>query len=178
MPGQPPNDRLQVSIQAWLSRQGFPQSGSWWRRLLLIHALRSDKRCLNSSPDLLVIEIPAERPATSKAVQVPRLLPSSFGVPGSSSGLTTHMGEEEAKQRGHQPGHHRVLMLTWEHGRRGAWWGAGTVLQRAPCSTKLWFSAPQPHVPDHGQTPDQADTCRASRQAPRLATAQNGAGKP
>lgn len=61
-PGQPLRARQQISVQAgmWRQRQSVPQSRSWWRRFLLVHVFRSDKQGFNSSPDLLVIEIPVE----------------------------------------------------------------------------------------------------------------------
>lgn len=141
-----------------MSRQYFPQSRSWWRRFLLFHVLRSDKWRLNSSPDLLVIEISVEearhiwRSASPMTPPLPILECQK-----ASSDLTTYMWEEQANRRGWLGTHseRRVSWQTRTNMRDGA--GKGDIVGDqarfgfcwAPC-TKLWAD-PRSSWHLHGQ---------------------------
>lgn len=131
-------------------RQYFPQSRSWWGRFLLFHVLRSDRRCLNSSPDLPVTEIPAENSSLpilecQKSITGPHHL--HVGQRGKMQGLAG-----DTRGWGH----------TWQTQTRD---GAGRGTQRAtkhcllrtPHSAKPIFSA-EPHAPSCRHNPDGADT--------------------
>lgn len=154
---------------AWNVEAGFSaEQGAGGEGSCLVHVFGSDKQCFNSSPDLLVIEIPVEEACHIEEIQVPWLLPLRFAVPESITGPHKFHVRKEGKSQGLTGGHGACRVL-WHTRRRAQGWGcsrAPSAACRGLYLAKHCFLA-KLSIISWRETPDQADTYRTSREAYR-----------